>query len=237
LGKPSNFPSAAARHVYLNALQSEWPEVLGSLHEDVFPRLVELWSERLVDSSELFSKKLKQFEDALADKKLDKALRSWAMAFSVKDDWMLENARTTMYMYGANWKDPTEEWPTWIQQGPNHLMERQTFEMAFNGWWIPTENGGLQTWDEFAGNFRTELNKGLNAYRKSQSARFGVLKENAGRDARWTVRYQKGTLAVEIAKELPSAYGDPEQTVWKAIDRFAKEINLTLRQNRRRTQK
>jgi hypothetical protein len=230
----SKLPNAAARYVYMEAMQLEWPEVLSALQRDVFPRLLELWNDRLSTATNLFSKKYNQFSDAMSDRLLVQALKAWAITFSVEDEWMLENARVTMYMYGANWTDTQEEWPVWMQAGPKHLSYRHPFEMNLKGLWIPPEHGGLQTWEEFSGNFESELTAALNRYRKLQTTHFGVLRDNVRRDARWTVRYQKGQLASDIAKELPHAYGDPAQTVWKAIDRFAKDIELTVRPYRRR---
>jgi hypothetical protein len=206
---------------------------LSALQDDVFPRLIELWTERLTDAPGLYSIKYTQFYEALRDKELDRALTLWAKDFSIEDKWMLENAHTTMYMYGAIWKDPRARWTGWIQAGPQHLTLRPTFDVTISDLWTPPEYGGLETWNQFSNRVRSRLNQTLAQYRKRQSEHFGVLKDNARRDAGWTVRYQKGTSATEIAKELPSVYGDPEQTAWKAIDRFAKDIGLTLRQTRR----
>lgn len=238
MGNLSKLPNAVAQHVYLRALQLEWPEVLSTLQEDVFPRLIELWTERLADAPGLYSVKYRQFYEALGDKALDRALKLWAKAFSIEDKWMLENARATMYMYGAIWKDPHARWTAWIQAGPQHLTLRSTFDMTISDFWSPPEYGGPETWNQFSDRLHSQLNQRLTSYRKRQSEHFGAVKDNARRDARWTVRYQKGQLATDIARDLPSAYGDPDQTVWKAIDRFAKDIGLTLRQTRRhRTRK
>ena len=238
MGNGSKFPNAAARHVYVEALHLEWPEILTALQDDVFPRLLQLWTERLTDDGAVYSKKYRQFDESFADKELDRALKLWARSFSIEDDWMLQNARTTMYMYGVVWRDPKLRWTGWIQSGPQHLTDRQTFDASISDFWIPSEYGGLETWKKFSDRLRSGFNEALNRYRKLQSERFGVLNDNAKRDARWTVRYQKGISVAEIAKDMPSAYSDPEQTAWKAIDRFAKDIRLTLRQTRRhRTRK
>jgi hypothetical protein len=126
LGNPSKLPNAAARHVYLKALQLEWPEVLSALQDDVFSRLIELWPDRLTNAFEagLYTAKFKQFSEAFRDKALDRALRLWAKTFSIEDKWMLENARATMYMYGIAWRDPQLLWTGWIEAGPQHLTLR-----------------------------------------------------------------------------------------------------------------
>jgi hypothetical protein len=237
MSNSSKIPNSAARQVYLKALQLEWPEVLSALHRDVFPRLLEVWTKRLHDAPGLFAETYKQFIEAMADRELTLALRAWASSFSIKDPWMLDSARITMYMYGATWRDPQLKWTGWIQSFPEHLGMITPFEIRISAIWIPPKYGGQQTWEAFSDQLRSDFNEALNKYRKVQSVHYGVLKGNAERDARWTVMYQKGLLAVEIAEELPSAYGDPAQTVWKAIERFAKEIGLTVRQNRRRTRK
>jgi hypothetical protein len=226
------FPNAAARSIYLGALQIEWPEVLSALQTEVFPRLAEIWTERHSEEHGLDTRKFRQFDEVLADKQLDQSFQLWTKTFSITDEWMIESARATMYLFGT-W-DTDEKWPSWIQVGPKHLSELSTFEIAFSTSWWPAEYGGVESWEKFSDNLRREFNEALNAYRKQQLERFGLPRDNAERDARWTVRYQKGVPAADIAQELPLAYDDPAQTVWKAIDRFAKEIGLTLVQTRRR---
>ena len=239
MGNPSRLPNATARNVYLKALQLEWPEVLSGLQNDVFPRVAQLWTERLAaDDRGLFTRKLQQFEEALAAKEVDQALKFWANTFSIEDEWMLENARTTMYMYGVNWSDLEAPWTGWVPAGPLHLLRLQAFDMKISELWIPPKYGGRETWEIFSGRLKSRLKKELGHYRRRQSEHFGVQRDNAERDARWTVKYQKGTLAAEIAEGLPRRYEDPGQTVWKSIERFAKDIGLTLHQSRRhRTRK
>jgi len=233
VGESSKLPNAAARDVYLRALQQKWPDVLHALQDDVFSRLVELWPDRLAADLSLYSAKFRQFDEAFGDKTLDRALRLWAKSFSIEDKWMLQSARATMYMYGVSWRDPQLPWTGWSNAGPQHLTLRPTFDLNISDCWMPPEFGGSETWDTFSDRMRSEFNYGLARYRKRQSEHFGVLKDNAERDARWTVRYQKGELATEIAETLSGPYEDSSQAVWKAIDRFAKDIGLTLRKARR----
>jgi hypothetical protein len=235
MSNPSKLPNSEARQVYLKALQIEWPEVLSALHRDVFPRLLELWTQRLHDAPGLFAEMYEQFIEAMGDRELDLGLKAWATTFSIKDQWMLDNARITMYMYGATWRDPQLKWTGWIQSPPKHLGLITPFEIKISAIWIPPKYGGQRTWEVFSDQLRSDFNEALNKYRKAQSVHYGVLKDNVDRDARWTVRYQRGISTTRISKELPSAYGDPAQTVRRAIERFARDIGLTLPQTRRRT--
>jgi hypothetical protein len=237
MGNSPKLPNSAARRAYLEALQLEWPEALIALHRDVYSRVVPLWSERLAELTGLASGTYEQFSRAMSDQQVDRALKSWATLFSIKDQWMLDAARVTMYTYGITRKDPEEEWPGWILAPPTNLARFAPFEPVISATWVPLEYGGVESWDTFSNRLRSDFNEALNKYRKLQSVHWGALKENTARDARWTVRYQKRTFAVEIADELPGAYADPEQTVWKAIDRFAKEIGLTLHNRRSRKKK
>jgi hypothetical protein len=57
-----------------------------------------------------------------------------------------------------------------------------------------------------------------------------VIGENTTRDARWTVKYQKGQTVIEIMEaEWPKGFADTEQAIYRAIDRFATSIGLHLR--------
>lgn len=58
-------------------------------------------------------------------------------------------------------------------------------------------------------------------------------RDNLARDAEWTARYQKGEQVFEIAVGM-KRYKDCEQTVYRAVERFATFIGLNLRRVRKR---
>lgn len=234
MSRSSKIPNTAARGAYLEILQSVWPEVLRSLHHDVFLRLVRSWPSRLEQNTGLVTGPMHEFQTAMEGEAGD-ALELWARAFFIEDQWLLSSARMTLYMYGMIQRDATKEFPGWVQAPPRDMDQFGAFEFAVSQIWIPKDRGGISTWADFSKKIRDDLDKALKIYRKAQTAHWGVLRDNTERHARWTAMYQKGIAAIEIAKELPSPYEDPSQAVWKAISRFAEDIGLTLRQNRGRT--
>ena len=97
--------------------------------------------------------------------------------------------------------------------------------------WVPPDLGGSESWDQFRIRVENDFNQQLSNYREQVAKYYGLRKDNE-RDALWTARFQKSISIIKIAKDLPRAYKDPDQTVKKAIGRFAISIGLTLRSHR-----
>jgi hypothetical protein len=89
---------------------------------------------------------------------------------------------------------------------------------------------------EFQERIGAQINGQLAHYRRDCKRRSSTSKPELTRDAQWTVRYQRGDRAKDIAGGLFRGYQQPEQAVYRAIKRFAKGIGLTLRSRRRKQQ-
>ncbi|MEO8097869.1 MAG: hypothetical protein ABI811_09220 [Acidobacteriota bacterium] len=76
-----------------------------------------------------------------------------------------------------------------------------------------------------------DFTKELTLYKQTITARLGVGRhDRIKQEAEWTVRWQKGESIVQIANAVDiGTQADPEQAIYRAIQRFAKGIGLTLR--------
>ena len=229
--------NVTGRAAYLKALQREWPEALRALQNDVFPLVAYLWKDKAKQPAQLdFSiENIPEFLEVTRSEEVAKALRYWARDFSVSDEWMLNVARFTIFLNGENLNNYQGDWRGWVDWPP--IAQRPMEVKLIGRLWIPPEQGGFETWEEFTERLNAQLKEQLLRYRKQTSLYYGTPKENMDRDAGWTVRYQKGERAFTIAEGL-IRHGDPEQAVYRAVERFAGSIGLTLPKTpKRRTRK
>jgi hypothetical protein len=171
-------------------------------------------------------------------KELVAALTNWGRQFKITDDWIFQAALETMFVYHPA-VDPTplirpraEDW-YWIYapKGGTPLFSPMLTQRV----WYSHPHPSNEHWEQFKQRMESEFRKQLTAYRRSIERIFGTGKSaTLSRDAEWTVRYQKGEPAHEIAGSLTGRYRDREQAVYRAIERFAAAIDLNLGKTKRR---
>jgi hypothetical protein len=233
---PSDEP-IAARFAYFQALRKYWPEVLETLRSDVFPKYVPK-SQEMAGSywraSDLW--KVVQSDDSRND--LAIALFQWAKPFHITEDWIFQCALETLFVYHPA-IDPTpiirprgKDW-YWIyapKAGADFFRPKLTHNI-----WSPSTHADAESWETFKRRMESQFKAQLRAYRRKEETRFGAGKAaKLAHDAEWTVRYQKGELAYEIAAGLTGPYKDREQTVYRTIERFAQAVGLNLRKTKKR---
>jgi hypothetical protein len=224
----------AGRDAYFQALHELWPELLSELMENIAPQFASLWADRPAPTG-IMEQRFKWHAVVLSRFRSpeNKArLSLWARGYRVKDAWILDAAvNTIIYHYEAGDGDLLKngDW-VWMYV-PSYLRIPFEIEPFQDASWVPSnfsQFGMGETWGEFSRRIRSQLDAQLAAYRLQVNARRGIGKGNLSRDAAWTVRYQKGETAKAIAAELRGPYRDHGQAVFRAIDRFAKSIDLTL---------
>ena len=163
-----------------------------------------------------------------------KALQAWAAQFRITEDWILQAALDTLQVHSerpgrfglAKPQEPEQAW-FWFY-APIGQDPRFHPEFAFNdSIWSPP-----QDWKIFRSRLLKQFASQLEDYRRATEAKFKA-RDNLARDAEWTARYQKGEQAFEIAFDV-EGFEDREQTVYRAVERFAASIGLNLRKIRRR---
>ena len=85
------------------------------MRRDIFPMVVHLWKIPDIASCDYSWDKFERLKNGMHTPEIDRAVDYWAKAFHIADEWMIEAARDTMYMYGENWTDVKGEWPAWFQ--------------------------------------------------------------------------------------------------------------------------
>ncbi len=157
------------------------------------------------------------------DSDLAERMKYWADHFGIRDEWILDAAihtldRSLRPLTGHHVKTKLV-----YLNGDQPLFR---FDSGLRDW-APPEYG-YETWEEFAKEQRTLLNNELASYKRAVKLRYEGSPEMA-RNARWAVMFQQNKSIRQIGSELSRNYDDPEQTVRKAIKRFAESIGLTLR--------
>ena len=226
---PVDTGNIPGRVAYLRALNAEWPEVLEELRDDVAPKYADLWKDMPAAPSNSLSLSFIENEIKILAKIKDEInsnpyWRRWMRTFAIKDEWILDAALETI-SWNYSSKDTTAGWFWLYVPETRNPVFSPTFD---HNLWIPSE-----PWASFGKRIRAQISGQLSQYRRDCNRRTGTSKPELKRDAIWTVRYQKGVLAREMAEELREGYEEPEQAVYRAIDRFAKSIGLTLRNHRR----
>jgi|ERR1019366_9796852 hypothetical protein len=165
------------------------------------------------------------------------AIQQWAMKFRITEEWIMDAALETLLIHGPHNTRQGERSDQWYWRCTPKGFH-PSFEPAFDRpFWYPPRGGWPETWDSFRGRMEVQFNSQLTKYRTMVEQKFGFDREDSlRRDAGWTVKYQKGKTAIEIAQEanLSNKYKDPEQTVFRAVKRFAESIGLNLIQRRAR---
>lgn len=230
----------SGRTVYFYALGELWPEPLNNLMDSVAPQFASLWKDRPIINNNSLSGHSEWY--ALLTSRLrhptqQAKLALWSRAFSMSDEWIIDAAvNTILYHYEAHDGTlmKTGDW-IWVYIPP---YLRIPFEPSLNNAaWSPSPSNisqlGLgETWGGFSGRMRRQFEAELKAYRQKVITRRGLRKQSISRDAEWTVRYQRGEKAKDIAADLTGPYRDHGQAVFRAISRFAQDIGLTLTRRR-----
>jgi hypothetical protein len=227
----------AARQAYFVALRKHRPELLDSLRTDVLPEYEPRWShpEDPLQRQALFESWDHLQRQDTARRKLLAALQRWAAQFHITESWILQTALDTLQSYS-----PYPDTPLFLarprgrQRGWFWIYVPRTpytpFQPNFenNIWW-----GSAEKWDDFRRRMTSQFQVSLDEYRRRVEGIVAARrKDTLNRDAEWTVRYQSGEAAFEIAVGLDGI--DPEQTVYRAVERFARTIDLALRRARKR---
>ena len=213
-------------------IEQHWPEVLRSLRDDISPLykpklytgdtlkpilLTESWSHLQADSER---------ED------LRITIQEWAIRFRITEEWILDSALETLLIYCSRKRPQTWYW----RYGAKGFHPRFEPSLEKNHW-HPPRGGGPETWEQFKKRMQAQFRLQLAGYRTIVETRFGVgREERVHREAEWTARYQKGESVADIVQTIGiGRLADPEQAIFRAIDRFAKGIGLKLRRRARRS--
>jgi hypothetical protein len=220
--------SIAGRAHYFWALDEHWAEVLSTLRVDVCP----IYRPRRADFGELIAitESWERLQSDVERKDLLRSLRRWAVEFGITEDWIFETALRTLMRFSPlivpRIQAENESWLWIYTPGGSHPPFRPTFE---DNVWYPRPEG----WQVFKRRMEKQFSAQLAKHRRLVEHTLGIGKDGMERDAKWTVLYKKGIPAFEIATEL-AGYDDAEQTVYRAVERFADSIGLMLRTHRRR---
>jgi hypothetical protein len=232
--------SVAGRWAYLHALHRHWPEVLDSLRINVAPVFTPKWVENNRGEKLITVETWQSCRDDSSRTELVSALRDWASRFGFTEDWLFHTALYTLLVYSpdnyatyqAHDIYRTDNW-RWHYHPIIVMSEERVkpFAPTFGHDSIWSAGGG-ETWDTFRRRMEGKFNQQLTEYREAAEALVDTTQsEKFDLHAEWTVRYQHGELAQEIAKEL-KGFDDAEQTVYRAINRFAKRIGLNLKRRK-----
>ena len=164
------------------------------------------------------------------------ALETWAASFRVTEIWIFEAALDTLSTYSLRQPGAIER--EWLWRYNPRGFHPPFTPILENSVWYPPERGWHEPWDAFKRRIESQFSNQLAAYRRMVESKFGIGKEMMARDAAWAVRYQKGESAIEIAESAGLiGYADPEQAVFKAINKFAASISLKLKRRSERIRK
>jgi hypothetical protein len=220
--------------MYFSSLEIYWPQLLETLRDEVAPNFKTYWVQSGSPQWKL-PEPVSNLSNDPARQRLLAALQNWASRFGITEDWIIQTAFDTLQIY-------TDSTPPLVRPtGANFqywlyvpIADSPSFKPTFEqNFWYPSPAWG-ETWSRFKKRMESTLSKELNAYRRTMEMQAGIRKQDTLlRDAIWTVRYQKGEAAFEIAADLTN-YDDAEQTVYRAVERFARMIGLNLRKTRKR---
>ena len=219
---PDETGNIPGRLAYLKAFDHLWPEALQELRDEVAPKFAHLWNDMPDSPSNRIPLermgRLASIEDEMRSLSSMMILRRWARGFEIRDQWIFDAAVDTILWHydTGNVNGPWFWFPLESRNPP--------FNPTISGTWYPSES-----WGEFQERIGAQINGQLAHYRRDCKRRSSTSKPELTRDAQWTVRYQRGNRAKDIAAGLFRGYQQPEQAVYRAIKRFAKDIGLTLR--------
>jgi hypothetical protein len=241
---PYRVEPVVARQAYFMALRKFWPELLKSLRVDVFPQYSPRWHGE-TPQRRILRESWNELQSDSRRTELLAAIRDWANRFRIKEPWIIQTALDTLQNYSEF--SPTPEIrpqrPGWFWLYMPVAEDPRFLPRLDNNVWYPdlqwrVKAYSYEDWSTFKTRMLSQFNKQLVQYRLAIDIKYAVKKKDKlRRDAEWTVLYQKGQPALEIAKPMHDATTlDPEQTVYRAIERFAKLIDLKLirKQNRSR---
>jgi hypothetical protein len=222
--------SLAGRWAYLRALKTYWPEALDSLQHDVLP--VYQPTLHTNDAVTQIAESWLQLQSDLERRELLAAMQRWGERFRITEEWIFDAALETLDFYYSLLRSEkpqrNENW-FWRYSATGLLP---CFEPTFGKSYLyPRYGGWPEPWEEFRNLMESEFSACLARFKRDVEFTFGIGREETlERDAKWTARYQKGETAIEIAEtEDLSNSTDPEQLVFRAIERFARIIGLNLR--------
>lgn len=232
-------PSLSGQRAYLSALNKHWPELLESLKSDVAPTYRTPWDTNADGVKSGIRETWHLLRSNPRRIGLLRVMEQWADRFRITETWILDSALDTLFIYCPENRIPgmIGAWTFWrlLPNGPQAHFEPRLQKSH----WYPSPNAWPgESWDSFKKRMESQFRTQLAEYRRVVEDRFGTGKEMIPRDAEWTVRYQRGESAIEIAESADLiGYEDPEQAVFKAISKFARSIHLNLRRRGERPRK
>lgn len=218
------------RRAYFWALERHWPEVLKALQVDVLPWYEPRWHEQesgripITESWSRLKTNPEHRQDLLAK------LEGWAERFLITEEWIFDAALDTLLTYR---KRKCEKW--FWRYNPRGFHPR--FEPVLPGnFWYPPLGASSESWEHFKKRMQGQFRRQLAGYRTTVETRFGVGREKKLQiEAGWTARYQKGESVIETVQTINiGELADPEQTTYRAIERFSKSVGLKLRRRGQR---
>jgi len=201
-----------ARFEYLEATVKHWPELLSSLPPiDISPQVGSRWPGTIAELNQL-----PDYEETA------EGILDWARKHGIKDAWLMDAAVQTVF------EEPSLE--RWHYIAPE--LPIQEFAVTFGIWFpMPYMGSSPVTWAEFRKTATATFNRKLKEYHQAVEKTWGVDRPSLEQHAAWTVMWQRGKSAEQIRRYLArSKHTVSETNIYMAVQRFAKEIGLTLRQ-------
>jgi hypothetical protein len=223
------------RFEYLSAIQEHWPKVLSSLQRDAFPVIQEYLrrnpggegaaSELQIQNNAAALKTyaiLSRGVQCAASPELQavhQAVRKWADALKIRDDWILDAAVQSLHAWGLG--GIVGKW-VYIVAG----LKGPEFQLRF-GRWMPY----FMTWPEFKRHADAVYGRELKKYHAEVSTRWGHGQPKLSDHAVWTVLWQKGKSPKAIQNSHWNRTGRKTSlaNIQMRVRDFAASIGLTLR--------
>jgi hypothetical protein len=230
-------PNFGGRFEYLSAIQEHCPEVLRSLRRDAFP-VIQAYLQRNPEgagaASELQTHNHARALETLASlsrnvqrtaspelQAVHQAVRKWADALKIREDWILDAAVQSMHAWGLG--GIVGKW-VYIVAG----LKGPEFQLRF-GSWMPY----FMRWPEFKRHADAVYGRELKKYHAEVSKRWGHGQPKLSDHAVWTVLWQNGNgkspQAIQNSHWKTTGRKTSLANIQMRVRDFAASIGLTLR--------
>jgi hypothetical protein len=217
---PAQLINFGARFEYLSAIEAHWPDVLQSLNRDVFPGYHICW-ERNPPSTALQT--LAGLSKASAGSaefgEVERAVRKWAEAHGIRDEWIWDAAVQTMQSWAH--QERISKWTYLAAE-----LGTPRFQPQF-GFWIPF----FMRWREFKRTTDERYRRELANYHTSVGTLWGQRQPKLSQQAVWTVLWQRGKSPEAIRSRHLRTTGKTVSlpNIQRSVHAFATAAGVSLR--------
>lgn len=233
---------AAARRCLMETVGQVCPEFLESLRDEVFERFLKLAAKHNSAWGTPYWKAGGRFDTWRTQSdprnELTPHLRQWARKFNAEEDWILEGALQTMWLWKKN---PREAQSLGMKgfypyaAGDVLLSGAETAFCFEDPGWQPE----LDRWEKYRATVRKRFDRALADYGKkirSTIRNCGAERARVARDVQafnWLARYQFNGEKLDAIRSLPGFHYE-QTTIWHGIRRAADLAGIRLRKRPRR---